>query len=110
MTTAAGIVAPFPAKGVPKEQLCAFFATDGVFEVDRITPKILIKGFLAEQLLRVYKRKQHQVMTFRSFDSLDFLCKSLGTVASLRAQGENLYESVASIFDRPMGAAGNIVT
>ena len=65
---------------------------------------------LAEQLLRVYKRKQHQVMTFRSFDSLDFLCQSLGTVASLRAQGKNLYESVASIFDRPMSEAGNIVT
>ena len=65
---------------------------------------------LAEQLLRVYKRKQHQVMTFRSFESLDFLCRSLGTVATLRAQGESLYESAAAMFDRPKGVAGNIVT
>ena len=53
---------------------------------------------LSERLLRVVKRKQAQVMTFRSDSSLDFLCHSLGTIASLRAQGKNLYESIASIF------------
>ena len=57
---------------------------------------------LAERLLRVIKRKSAQVMTFRSFEGLDYLCRSLGTVASLRAQGENLYDSVASIYDRPL--------
>jgi len=55
---------------------------------------------LSERLLRVIKRKLAQVMTFRSFDSLDYLCRSMGTVASLRAQGSNLYDSVASIYDR----------
>jgi len=58
---------------------------------------------LAERLLRVIKRKSAQVMTFRSFEGLDYLCRSLGTVASLRAQGENLYDSVASIYDRVTG-------
>jgi hypothetical protein len=55
---------------------------------------------LAERLLRIIKRKLAQVMTFRSFDGLDYLCRSLGTVATLRAQGRNLYDDVASIFDR----------
>jgi len=55
---------------------------------------------LAERLLRVVKRKLAQVMTFRSFEGLDYLCRSMGTVASLRAQGVNLYGSVASIYDR----------
>jgi hypothetical protein len=55
---------------------------------------------LSERLLRSLKRKSVQVMSFRSFGSLGYLCQSLGTVASLRAQGVNLYDSVASIFDR----------
>lgn len=54
----------------------------------------------SERLLRVFKRKQLQAMTFRSFESLDYLCQSMGTVASLREQGQNLFESVTSIFDR----------
>jgi predicted nucleic acid-binding Zn-ribbon protein len=54
----------------------------------------------SERLLRVVKRKGAQAMTFRSFNSLDYLCRSLGIVASLRTQGSNLYASVASIYDR----------
>jgi hypothetical protein len=55
---------------------------------------------LAERLLRIFKRKQAQAMTFRSDGGLDYLCQSLGTVATVRAQGKNLYESVASMFSR----------
>ena len=54
---------------------------------------------LAERLLRIYKRKQHQVMAFRSFGNLSELCNALGTIATLRSRGNNLYESVAAIFD-----------
>jgi len=53
----------------------------------------------SERLLRIIKRKQRQVMTFRSFDSLEHLCDSMGVLASLQAQGRNIYTSVASIFD-----------
>jgi hypothetical protein len=60
---------------------------------------------LAERLLRIYKRKEHQVMTFRSFGGLDYLCNALGAVASLREQGLNMYESVASIFDMVIKSA-----
>jgi hypothetical protein len=56
---------------------------------------------LSERLLRIYKRKQHQVMSFRSFGGLGGLCDALGTIATLRAKGKSLYESVAAIFDMP---------
>jgi len=56
---------------------------------------------LSERLLRVYKRKQHQVMAFRSFDNLEKLCNALGTVATLREQGKSLFESLAAIFAMP---------
>lgn len=54
---------------------------------------------LAERLGRIFKRKQKQVMTFRSFDSLDYLCDSMGLIALLRTQAYNLYSSLTSIFD-----------
>jgi len=57
---------------------------------------------LSERLLRAIKRKLAQVMTFRSFEALDSLCRSMGTVATLRAEGSNLYESIAYIYDRVM--------
>ncbi|MDR0315054.1 MAG: transposase [Oscillospiraceae bacterium] len=57
---------------------------------------------LAERLLRIYKRKQHQVMAFRSFLSLDGLCCALGVIATLRAEGKSLFQSVAEIFDIPV--------
>ena len=53
---------------------------------------------LSERLLRVFKRKQHQVMSFRSSDGLGFLCDSLGVIASFANQGKNLFEGVTAIF------------
>lgn len=53
---------------------------------------------LSERLLRNFKRKLHQAITLRSADSLDYLCRSLGVLASLRSQGANLYESVSLLF------------
>jgi len=64
---------------------------------------------LSERLLRVFKRKQAQMMTFRSDNGLDYLCQSLGTVASLRTKGTNLYESVSLIFDRIIDSPDNTV-
>ena len=61
---------------------------------------------LAERMARVFKRKQHQVMAFRSFDGLDKLCDALGVVATFREQGMNLYESVAAVFDMPDSKGG----
>ena len=55
---------------------------------------------LSERLLRILKRKQAQAMTFRSFEGLDYLCQSMGMVASLREQSQFLFQPIASIFDR----------
>jgi hypothetical protein len=54
---------------------------------------------LAERLLRMFKRKQKQVMTFRSKDSIHYLCNSMGMISLARAKDENLYTSISSIFD-----------
>jgi hypothetical protein len=54
---------------------------------------------LSERLLRVYKRKQKQVMTFRSFESLEYLCLCMGVLASLSSQDQNLYKNVSAIFN-----------
>jgi hypothetical protein len=53
---------------------------------------------LSERLLRIFKRKLKQVMTFRSFDSLEYLCHSMTVMALLRDQNDNFYESVAEVF------------
>jgi hypothetical protein len=53
---------------------------------------------LAERLLRKFKRKQRQVMSFRSFASLDYLCQSLTMLAHLQKGKTNLYESSSRIF------------
>ena len=53
---------------------------------------------LCERLLRVFKRKLRQVMSFRSFDSLDYLCQCLTVMASLRVLNDNFYESVSHVF------------
>ena len=53
---------------------------------------------LSERLLRIFKRKQHQVMSFRSFEGLGFVCDALGVIADIRYQGKNLYNSLADIF------------
>ena len=56
---------------------------------------------MAERLLRTYKRKQHQVMSFRSDASIDYLCQSISMLLSLRQDPESsVYDSVSKIFDR----------
>ena len=56
---------------------------------------------MAERLLRAYKRKQHQVMSFRSDASIDYLCQSMSMLLSLRQDSESsVYDSVSKIFDR----------
>jgi len=53
---------------------------------------------LCERLLRVFKRKLKQVMTFRSYESLEYLCHSMTVMALLRTHNENFYNSVADVF------------
>jgi hypothetical protein len=55
---------------------------------------------LAERKLRIYKRKQHQVMSFRSFEGLEAFCDTLGVLETLRDNGKNLFEAVTEVFGR----------
>ena len=54
---------------------------------------------LAERLLRVYKRKQAQAVSFRSFDSIEFLCQCMSMLFMMRKNEEtNLFDRVSRIF------------
>lgn len=54
---------------------------------------------LSERLARAFKRKQRQIMSFRSFDSMSYLCNSMSMMSLLTAQDKNLYTSVKTIFE-----------
>lgn len=54
---------------------------------------------LSERKARNYKRKQKQVMGFRSFDSLSCLCNSMSMMDWLCNKKDNLFKSVSAIFD-----------
>ena len=54
---------------------------------------------LCERLLRIFKRKQKQVMAFRSLDSVEYLCISMGIINQLRLENQNLFNSTAAIFN-----------
>ncbi len=54
---------------------------------------------LSERKGRIFKRKQKQVMAFRSFDSLTYLCNSMSIIDLLLSREENLFKSVATILD-----------
>lgn len=54
----------------------------------------------AERLLRKYKRKQQQAVSFRSFESIEHLCECMGMLVMMRQNGEeNLFVRVSQIFE-----------
>lgn len=53
----------------------------------------------AERLLRSYKRKQVQAVSFRSQESIDDLCQCMGVLLMMRQKEEpNIFQRVAQIF------------
>lgn len=53
----------------------------------------------AEWLLRNYKRKQAQAVTFRSFESIDYLCQCMSMLALMRLEEPaNIFDRVSRIF------------
>lgn len=53
----------------------------------------------AERLLRIYKRKQKQAVTFRSPESIGYLCGCMSMLAWMRQNEEiNVYDRVSQIF------------
>lgn len=53
----------------------------------------------AERLLRSYKRKQQQAVSFRSFDNIDYLCQCMSMLVMMRQEEEaNIFDRVSKIF------------
>ena len=53
----------------------------------------------AERLLRNYKRKQAQAVTFRSFESIDYLCQCMSMLILMRLEEPaNIFDRVSKIF------------
>ena len=53
----------------------------------------------AERLLRNYKRKQKQAVTFRSIDSINYLCDCMSMLVWIRQNKEiNVFDRVSQIF------------
>lgn len=54
----------------------------------------------AERLLRSYKRKQQQAVSFRSQESMDSLCKCMSMLVMMRQKEEpNLFDRISQIFE-----------
>lgn len=54
---------------------------------------------IAERLLRKYKRKQQQAVSFRSQESIDYLCRSMSMLVMMRQKEEtNIFSKVSQIF------------
>ena len=53
----------------------------------------------AERLLRKYKRKQKQAVTFRSFENINHLCGCMSMLVMMRQKEENLFDRVSEIFE-----------
>lgn len=62
-------------------------------------PRVPATNNEAERLLRNYKRKQAQAVTFRSFESIDELCQCMSMLVLMRLEEpENIFDRVSKIF------------
>lgn len=56
---------------------------------------------LCERKARVFKRRQHASMAFRSFDNLGYVCDGIATVDNVRVAGKDVFAEASAIFGRP---------
>ena len=62
-------------------------------------PRVPATNNEAERLLRGYKRKQQQAVSFRSFESIEDLCGCMSMLVMMRREeGLNLFDRVSRIF------------
>ena len=62
-------------------------------------PRVPATNNESERLLRGYKRKQQQAVSFRSFESIENLCECMSVLIQIRQKEEsNLYHRVSQIF------------
>lgn len=60
---------------------------------------------LCERKARVFKRKQHASVAFRSFENLGYVCDGIATVDNMRAAGKDVFAESRAIFERPRHSA-----
>lgn len=61
-------------------------------------PEVDYTDNLSERLLRIFKRKMKQAVTFRSNQTVEYLCDALGIIETSRARGMNIYDTVRNVF------------
>lgn len=62
-------------------------------------PRVPATNNEAERLLRNYKRKQAQAVTFRSFENIDHLCQCMSMLVLMRREEPtNIFDRVSKIF------------
>jgi hypothetical protein len=88
------------------KRLDEYMASHLLFLYDKRVPAT---NNLSERLLRIFKRKQKQVMTFRSFEGISHFCDGMSVIESMRSREQNLYEGVSSFFGLTMGNSANPV-
>ena len=79
------------------KRLVKYKESELLFLHDKAVPA---NNSLAERLARVFKRKQKQMMVFRSRDNFEYVCDSLGILYTLKFEEGNLYNRVTDIFER----------
>ena len=62
-------------------------------------PSVPPSNNVAERFARKFKRKSHQVMSFRSQDGVNRFCDGLSVIESVRAEGYNVFEEIAARFN-----------
>lgn len=65
------------------------------------TPGLPSNNNCAERMGRKIKRKMRAMTTFRSEESAMQTCQGLSVIYTASAKGENIYEKMVEIFDRP---------
>lgn len=61
-------------------------------------PEIDYTNNLSERALRKFKRKQKQAVTFRSNESVAFLCDCMSVIESRRLRGWNIFKTACAAF------------
>ena len=62
-------------------------------------PSVEPTNNISERQARKFKRKSHQVMSFRSQRGVEYFCDGLSITESVKARGENLYDSITQRFN-----------
>ena len=64
-------------------------------------PQVEPDNSLCERKARVFKRRQHASMAFRSFENLFNVCDGIAAVDNMRTAGRDVFAESEAVFNRP---------